>query len=132
MFNVILKNDSFIVGRTICKLVVLRNQHSEETESPAKESQPELIVFLGERSDNPGRSVTNSIEVLAQRVYEGVALPAGIKPWEICWVECYPENRPISMEIVTFKHDREIGTVDLWEDPKWKDVSGDHPFLRGF
>jgi hypothetical protein len=128
MFNVTFKNDHFTVGNTVCKIVVLRNQHLEATEK----EQPELIVFLGERADNPGKSVTNAIESLAQTVYEGIARPAGVKPWEVCWVACYPENRPITMEIITFKHDRPKGGDECWQDPKWTNVACDHPFLRGF
>jgi hypothetical protein len=128
MYTVIYKNDFFGAGSTVCKIVVLRNQHLEAIQEP----QPALIVFLGERPDNPGKSVTNAIKALAQTVYEGIGKPAGIKPCEICWVECYPESRPITMDIVTFKHDREIGAAEKWEDPKWKNVAPDHPFLRGF
>jgi hypothetical protein len=132
MFKLITKNDSFTVGRTVCKLIVLRNQHSEEAEAAAKESQPEMIVFLGERPDNPGKSVTNAIELLAQKVYGGIVKPLGIKPWEVCWVECYIDQEPFTMDVVTFKHDREIGAEECWEDPKWADVSRNHPFPEGF
>jgi hypothetical protein len=128
MFNITFHNDFFTVGQTVCKLLVLRNQHLEAT----KEINPELIVFLGEREDNPGETITKNIGALAQTVYEGIGKPIGIKPWEVCWVECCLDDRPTTMDIITFKHDREIGAGECWEDPQRKGVALDHPFLRGF
>lgn len=108
------RNQWYQVDKGTYKLIVLKNIDPDPTE---KEAQPAYIVFIGERSDNKGMSVTNYIEEIAGQVWKDF-LPRNTDLAMVCWVECYPDNDPPSMDTVTFDVSYERNGV-TFSNPHW-------------
>lgn len=127
MFNVTYANRTYQVGRGWYKVIILRNQHLEES----KEKVPEFIVFVGERKDNPGMSVTNAIEMIAGQIWnqfiQGSFIQGSeVKADDIAWVETYPDNDPPTVDLVTFTHLQDRNSM-TFSNPKWERIVSPMP-----
>lgn len=118
MFHVIYRNKTYQVDKGWYKVIILRNQHLVVE----KEKSPELIVFIGERDDNPGMSVTNAIENIAGKIWNDLINDQAIKPDDIVWVECYPEEDPPTVDTVTFLHRLGDHGGMQFTRPQWKRI----------
>jgi len=128
MFNITYSNPFYQVDQTVLKLIVLRHQHLE----PDTEPTPEFIVFMAERGDNPGKSITNNIERIAGKVWGEFMAGLEISPKSICWVEVYPEVEPITVGLVYFKGFYEGGSEEplIFTSPTWEPIKMNLEFLK--
>lgn len=80
----------------------------------------EAVVIFCEIPSNPGTSVTNAAEILANVVYEKVLGP-NINPLHVCWVEHYPEHDTfdlIRFNKITLPSQAHLKT--RYSMPEWK------------
>ena len=83
------------------------------------ENDGAALVICTEQWDNPGTSVTNRAEHIANRVCR----ENGLDPRRLIWVEHYPERghprrpRPATWSRVTFRFDAASNAL---VDPEWR------------
>lgn len=79
------------------------------------------LIIVTELQDNPGMSVTNAIECVAQ----AAVTKLNLDPWKLTLVEHYnaasyhDADRPETFDLVTFAHIRPVGPR-MFEGPRWQ------------
>lgn len=114
MFEIICTNPVFVADSTVCKVIILKNKEM------GQENVPDFIVFMAERSDNKGKSVTNNIERIAGKIWDQNLKIYDVDPGRVAWVEMYPENEPPTESLVTFR--KQSGDPMVFSDPIWEEI----------
>lgn len=79
------------------------------------------IVVVTELDENPGTSVTNACEGIANAVYKTYIEPHGITPDKVRFIEHYPDSA-VKWSEVFFKVNTDRAGVEHFEKPEWKHV----------
>lgn len=89
------------------------------------EKEGNIYVLFTELDDNPGTSVTNSIEMLATQIYN--ELFKDNNPKDITWMEHYPAygTYPASLDVVKMDWDGE-----RYISPSWRRIEPFTPIKK--
>lgn len=96
-----------LTGRGVCRVTMVERMRAQ--------MGPNVVMFT-ELPDNPGMSVTNAFEIIAE---QWVAR-TGIDPSSTIWIEHYPEEPTFDLVGLTWRWRAGHWTA---EDPGWRRVS---------